>query len=40
MSGDLVDGGGIFFLWDFCAIGGLSYRVCAIMDAVAMGTSE
>ena len=31
---------GHFFLWDFCAIGSLSYRACVIMYAVAMGTSE
>lgn len=40
MSGDLVDEDIFFSLWDFCAVGGLSYRACAIMYAVAMGTSE
>lgn len=29
-----------FFLWDFCAVWCFSYRACAIMCAVAMGTSE
>lgn len=33
-------GGCDFFLWDFCAVGCFSFRTCAIMYAVAMGTSE
>ena len=40
MPGGRAGSGATFFLWDFCAIVGLSYRACAIMYAVAMGTSE
>lgn len=40
MSGGEVGSDAIFFLWDFCAVWCFSYRACAIMYAVAMGTSE
>lgn len=40
MLGGDVGSGAIFFLCDFCAVGCFSFRACAIIYAVAMGTSE